>query len=622
MNETQTEFDSIDISIFKQSQEITGSDRDTELVSELKKKSAVRLLPGLIGEEEIIFREGTDITDISLKSLLEESLMNYEKSLIDTFLMTHEYVISKMKLFKVLLILFYHPHAIKGNQKQAPIFCETVRYRIFKIIKRWIALKIELLQEKNNWYSLLRAFINDLLCSSDPKHYYFGCSMVKEWEVTMKEFLKDRNDTSLVGLQSNQDNTGANFLDFKSVDVAKQLTREEQDVFQKINLKEFFKGNWNSEETAPSVHSFIAQVNRNSYWVATTVVTGFRQDQDSVVQDDNLRSLIISKWLDVLGILIDMKNFNTAMEIYLGLNMDSVCKLKCWSLVSKSALENLNRFENYLKSNYKEYRAQIQTEGPCIPILSVILSDLTFLEEIPDEEDCAVNITKMRLLSKIFSSISEFKKNRYNIECSSRIEFALSNRHIIENPQKLDDISEYLSFIEENTQKNTSKKELKLFRKRRISKEKKKQKKNRKDSKKFRSMKLIEAKYDLDTAEIDDVCFMPLVLDEFSAYISSISTKYLPCLLFWKDIVKYESLVSMNSNKTAECLEYIYNTYLGQEPIDLVMVDDEDIMADIIAMKKVYISTEMTSGFSNTIEYLREPLDLIFKQFILSLRSQ
>lgn len=92
---------------------------------------------------------------------------------------------------------------------------------------------------------------------------------------------------------------------------------------------------------------------------------------------------------------------------------------KCWKEINKREKEMIDSFSNLLLINYKKYRdtiSKVMTMNvACIPINSLILRDLTMIEEMSTFTDNGtINMVKFFILSKVLGMIHTFTKIPYS----------------------------------------------------------------------------------------------------------------------------------------------------------------------------------------------------------------
>lgn len=112
------------------------------------------------------------------------------------------------------------------------------------------------------------------------------------------------------------------FLEIKSIDIARELTMDEFELYCVVEPREFLGQAWqkdNKMEIAPNLTRLIENFNKIGYWVATEVLTK---------QDIKVRLKYIKKFIKIAYKCYECNNFNGVMQILSGLNNSSVKRLK------------------------------------------------------------------------------------------------------------------------------------------------------------------------------------------------------------------------------------------------------------------------------------------------------
>lgn len=116
------------------------------------------------------------------------------------------------------------------------------------------------------------------------------------------------------------------FLDLKSIDLARELTMEEFELYCSVEPRELVAQAWqkdNKMEIAPNLTRLIERFNKIGYWVATEILTK---------HDLKMRVKYIKKFIKIAYKCYECNNFNGVMQILSGLNNSSVKRLKVLSL--------------------------------------------------------------------------------------------------------------------------------------------------------------------------------------------------------------------------------------------------------------------------------------------------
>jgi len=201
-------------------------------------------------------------------------------------------------------------------------------------------------------------------------------------------------------------------LSVEPVELARQLTLMEFQLFRQISYSELYKKAWESPARGPNVIALIQRFNTLSYWVASEIL---------VVQDQRQRQQTLIRFLEVLKHLNELNNFNGIMELTSALNLNYVSRLKTdWKAVPpklqsmfKAQLELMNP-----NANWATYRRVLsERQLPLMPFQGVYLTDLTFIDELPTKlENGLINFEKMMMLGQQLLAIRNYQEHPFYFE--------------------------------------------------------------------------------------------------------------------------------------------------------------------------------------------------------------
>ncbi|XP_054895099.1 rap guanine nucleotide exchange factor 1 [Poeciliopsis prolifica] len=200
-------------------------------------------------------------------------------------------------------------------------------------------------------------------------------------------------------------------LDFRSQDLAEQLTLLDSDLFCKIQLPEVLL--WSkeqNEERSPHLTEFTQHFNNVSFWVRSVVIL---QDKP---QD---REKHLLKFLKVMKHLRKLNNFNSYLSILSALDSAPLRRLD-WQRSTAESLEDLSSLIDS-SSSFRAYRAALaEAEPPCIPYLGLILQDLTFVhlgnpDTLTTSQGTKVNFSKCWQQFNILDTLRGFQRERYSL---------------------------------------------------------------------------------------------------------------------------------------------------------------------------------------------------------------
>ncbi|MEQ2304672.1 Rap guanine nucleotide exchange factor 1, partial [Ameca splendens] len=201
-------------------------------------------------------------------------------------------------------------------------------------------------------------------------------------------------------------------LDFRSQDLAEQLTLMDSDLFCKIELPEVLL--WSkeqNEERSPHLTEFTQHFNNVSFWVRSVIIL---QDKP---QD---REKLLLKFLKVMKHLRKLNNFNSYLSILSALDSAPLRRLD-WQ---RNTSETLEEFSSLIdsSSSFRAYRAALaEVEPPCIPYLGLILQDLTFVhlgnpDTLMTSQGPTVNFSKCWQQFNILDTLRSFQQVRYSLQ--------------------------------------------------------------------------------------------------------------------------------------------------------------------------------------------------------------
>lgn len=182
-------------------------------------------------------------------------------------------------------------------------------------------------------------------------------------------------------------NYRTNLLDFNGLELARQLTLIESEIFCAIKPDELLNGNFTSKKAhlkvAPNVRLSLMFTNCLSDYVL-----------ESVLQPDinqKLRVNIVKTWLKVAISCLYLRNFNSLAAIITSLQSHLVTRLsRVWSDLSEKYTELYDYLSSVVhpEKNYSVYRAKLKSfllsndyNIPVVPYFSLFLQDLTFITD-------------------------------------------------------------------------------------------------------------------------------------------------------------------------------------------------------------------------------------------------
>ncbi|KAM8886389.1 rap guanine nucleotide exchange factor 1-like isoform 2-T2 [Spinachia spinachia] len=201
-------------------------------------------------------------------------------------------------------------------------------------------------------------------------------------------------------------------LDFRSQDLAEQLTLLDSKLFCKIELPEVLL--WSKEQNedkSPNLKEFTQHFNNVSFWVRSVIIV---QDKS---QD---REKLLLKFLKTMKHLRRLNNFNSYLSILSALDSAPLRRLD-WQRHTAEALEEFSSLIDS-SSSFRAYRAALaEVEPPCIPYLGLILQDLTFVhlgnpDTMTTSQGSKVNFSKRWQQFSILDTLRSYQQVPYTLE--------------------------------------------------------------------------------------------------------------------------------------------------------------------------------------------------------------
>ncbi|KAK8862282.1 ras GEF [Apiospora arundinis] len=212
--------------------------------------------------------------------------------------------------------------------------------------------------------------------------------------------------------------TSPSVLDFEPLEIARQLTMKQMNIFCSILPEELLGSQWMKKGgvDSPNVKAMSGLSTDLSNVVADTIL------QHSDVKK---RAAVIKQWIKVAHQCLQLNNYDGLMAIICSLNSSIISRLrKTWEFVSPKRREMLQALQTIVEpsNNNKVLRARLQGHvPPCLPFLGMFLTDLTFVDignpatkQLPgagsDEHGLTVvNFDKHTRTAKIIGELQRFQ---------------------------------------------------------------------------------------------------------------------------------------------------------------------------------------------------------------------
>ena len=242
-------------------------------------------------------------------------------------------------------------------------------------------------------------------------------------ELKLSKQLRDKIVNYCLKLQSNllpkphldlPKQNSVTIFEFRTLDLAQQMTLLDADYFVKIGLPEILA--WGKEQSgsmSPNLADFIEHFNNMSYWCRTLILKEVKQ------QD---RERLFKKFLKIMRHCRRMNNFSSYLAILSALDSSPLRRLEWPKNLTESLEECCQLIDS--ASAFKSYRQALsEAKPPCIPYLGLILQDITFIHlgnpsELPDGK---INFVKRWQQFNVLDTVRRFKESLYDFPRNEKI---------------------------------------------------------------------------------------------------------------------------------------------------------------------------------------------------------
>ncbi|KAK9701806.1 RasGEF domain [Popillia japonica] len=204
-----------------------------------------------------------------------------------------------------------------------------------------------------------------------------------------------------------------NLLDFKSEQIAEQMTFLDAELFMKIEIPEvLIWAQEQNEERSPNLTRFTEHFNKMSYWARTKILLADAKD----------RERYFLKFIKIMKHLRKINNFNSYLALLSALDSAPIRRLEWQKHVQEGLKEYCALIDS--SSSFRAYRqALAETNPPCIPYIGLVLQDLTFVHIGNNNllQSGLINFSKRWQQYNIVENMKRFKKCAYLFKRNDKI---------------------------------------------------------------------------------------------------------------------------------------------------------------------------------------------------------
>ncbi|KAH7146496.1 ras guanine nucleotide exchange factor domain-containing protein [Dactylonectria macrodidyma] len=371
----------------------TGSSTHAEEVDDVES----RLMEKTFAHELMFNKEGL-VTGGSIQALVER-LTTHESTpdamFVSTFYLTFRLFCTPVRLAEALIERF--DYVSESRHMAGP-----VRLRVYNVLKGWLeshwrdetdreALSLIMPFSEIKLSSVLPSAGRRLLelaqrVSGDGSLVPRLVSSMGKTNTSIAQYVPADTPLPQPAVSGRQMNLLASFkngtssptiLDFEPVELARQLTIKQMNIFCSILPEELLGSQWMKKGgvSAPNVKAMSSLSTDLSNLVAETILQHMEIKK---------RAAVIKQWIKIAHQCLELHNYDGLMAIICSLNSSTISRLrKTWDAVSAKRKEMLRTLQDLVEpsQNNKVLRTRLHDHvPPCLPFLGMYLTDLTFVD--------------------------------------------------------------------------------------------------------------------------------------------------------------------------------------------------------------------------------------------------
>ncbi|PBP16983.1 ras guanine-nucleotide exchange protein-like protein [Diplocarpon rosae] len=206
-------------------------------------------------------------------------------------------------------------------------------------------------------------------------------------------------------------------LEFDALELARQLTIKEMNIFCAIIPEELLGSEWTKRSGSNAVHV-------RAMSTLSTDLSNLVADTILQYEDAKKRAVVIKHWIKIAQKCFELNNYDSLMAIICSLNCSTIARLRrTWDIVSQKRKDTLKSLQAIVEpeKNYAVLRKRLHDHvPPCLPFVGIYLTDLTFVDcgnaatrQLPGLGDgegmSVINFDKHTRTAKIIGELQRFQ---------------------------------------------------------------------------------------------------------------------------------------------------------------------------------------------------------------------
>ncbi|KAH9814181.1 ras guanine nucleotide exchange factor domain-containing protein [Melampsora americana] len=343
---------------------------------------------------------------------------------LKVFLMTYRTFTNSIQLLELLIDRYHIQPPSNLNSTELKLWFtqkqQVIKIRVTNVIRTWIESHLSNEEAEYILPRVSQFATREMVDLSLSKKVTLSCEKRKiRGHLPHLMIANPPGEPPLVILPRNK--FQLDLLEIDPLELARQLTLLESNLFRQIAVPECLARVWENKELDSSNLTKLINMNNSvTHWVGKTIL--FQNQKKK-------RANIIKHFISTAERCHQLKNYSTLIQIVAGLTMTPVFRLRrTWETISQKNLSVLNSLGQLMSptKNYITYREMIKkVSPPCVPFIGVYLTDLTFigdgnldqLRERPDE----INFDKRRKSAEVMIEMQSFQSMPYHLISVSSI---------------------------------------------------------------------------------------------------------------------------------------------------------------------------------------------------------
>jgi hypothetical protein len=373
------------------------TDSQTTLVEEIEEAES-KMLEKTYAHELLLNKEGQVIGG-TLPALIERLTTHDsipDATFVSTFYLTFRLFVDPVSFAKALVERFDYV-------AESPLTAETVRLRVYNVFKGWLeshwretadhdALRVieafaqgKLSQVLPAWGKRLLELVQKVSLIDRPLVPRLVSSMGKT-STSISQYIPPDTPLPPPVMSKGQLATLKNWkmggnpptiLDFDPLELARQLTIKEMNIFSSIMPEELLAQEWTKKSGSCAINvRAMAQVSTDLIHLVSDTILHY--------EDAKKRAANIKHWIKVAQKCLELNNYDSLMAIVSALGLSQITRLrKTWDIVSQKRKDVFKSLQDLVDNdrNFAVLRQRLHDHvPPCLPFVGTYLTDLTFVD--------------------------------------------------------------------------------------------------------------------------------------------------------------------------------------------------------------------------------------------------